>query len=123
MDAIYDILKMEDITDQYDSTEIQNQKALAIVVFILSFLFFLPFISYKDSALAKKISNQSFNILLAEIALSIISAIVGIIPFLGWLIKFVICVASFAFVVLKVIDMVNGKIRSNPYGFEIEIFK
>lgn len=123
MDAIYDALQMEDITAEYDPTELETQKLLTIIAFLFPILFFLPYISYKDSLLAKKISNQILTIFLGSIALSIASLILGLIPILGTLI---VCVASlgiFAVMILRVIDAANNRVRTLPFKVDLEIFK
>ena len=48
MDGIYNSLQMEEITDQYDPAEMEQQKGLAIVAFLLPFLFFIPITSNRD---------------------------------------------------------------------------
>lgn len=123
MDAIYDALQMEDITAEYDPTELETQKLLTIIAFLFPILFFLPYISYKDSLLAKKISNQILTIFLGSIALSIASLILGLIPILGTLIVWVASLGIFAVMILRVIDAANNRVRTLPFKVDLEIFK
>jgi len=123
MENIYNTLKIEEITDQYDPADIEQQKGIAIVSFFLSFLFFLPIVSNKDSKFAKTVANQSLTILVAEIVLTVVNKILMHIPLIGWLIGSVISLACVAFVIIKIVDVANGKIRTLPYGFVIPAFK
>ena len=123
MDGIYETLQMKDITDEFDPKEIETQKLLGILTTIFPFLFFLPFISYKDSLLAKKISNHSFVLLVALIAVGIVSSIVSHIPLIGWLISKVLWLAYFVLVVIIIMDSANNKVRTLPFGIDIAIFK
>lgn len=123
MDGIYETLQMKDITDEFDPKEIETQKLLGILTTIFPFLFFLPFISYKDSLLAKKISNNSFVLLIALVAVGIVSSIISHIPLIGWLISKVLWLAYFALVVIIIMDSANNKVRTLPFGIDIAIFK
>lgn len=124
MDGIYNALKMEEITDQYDAAEMDNQKGLAIVALIFEILFFLPVVSNKESAYAKEMSNQVLTICIANLANSIIlSRILGLIPVVGGLVSNLISIALFVICVLKIVDACQGKFRKLPFGFSINVFK
>lgn len=120
MDAVYNALKMEEITDQYDSTEMEQQKGLTIVAFIFWILFFLPVVSNKESAYAKTVANQVLTLFICGIANSfVIHNIPAVGGFLYWIIELVL----WAVAVLKIVDAAQGRIRKNPFGFELPVFK
>ena len=126
MENLYNSLQMEEITDQYDPAEMEQQKGLTIVAFLFEFLFFLPIMSNKDSAYAKTVANQALTIAVANLAVSILSRILGKIPVLGAILGLVFSLVSIALVILcilKIVDAVNGKMRKLPFGFEISAFK
>ena len=126
MDGIYNSLQMEEITDQYDPAEMEQQKGLAIVAYLIEILFFLPVMSNKDSAYAKTVGNQALSIAAASIVVYILRIIIGKIPVLGGILGLVLSLVSLAIVVLsifKIVDAVNGKMRKLPFGFEISAFK
>ena len=126
MDGIYNSLQMEEITDQYDPAEMEQQKGLAIVAFLLPFLFFIPITSNKDSLYAKAVGNQSLTICAADIVIWVLRMILGGIPVLGKILGFVlglVSLALFVLQILKIVDAVNGKMRKMPFGFEISAFK
>jgi uncharacterized membrane protein len=123
MDGIYNTLQMEEITDQYDPADMEQQKGMAIVSFLLCFLFFLPYISSKESVYAKAVANQCLTMFVGWIAIIIVTKIIGFIPLLGGLIGAVIWLAFSALIILKVIDAANNKLRKLPFGVNIEAFK
>ena len=126
MENLYNSLQMEEITDQYDPAEMEQQKGLTIVAFLFEFLFFLPIMSNKDSAYAKTVANQALTIAVANLAVSILSRILGKIPVLGAILGLVFSLVSIALVILcilKIVDAVNGRMRKLPFGFEISAFK
>lgn len=123
MDGIYNTLRMDEITDQFDPGEMESQKALSIIVYIFSFLFFLPIVSNKESDYAKAVANQTLTLFIIEIIEGIVTRILGFIPVLGGLLSLVISLAVFALFVTKIIDAANGKFRKFPFGIEVPAFK
>ncbi len=119
------LFNFEDVTDQYDPAEIENSKALAILAYLISFLFFLPYVSNNQSQYAKFVSNQAFTIFVVGVAGGIVTRILGIIPILGSLIQIAFSLAFFALAILGVIDSASGRVRKLPVvgKFIIEIFK
>ena len=126
MDGIYNSLQMEEITDQYNPAEMEQQKGLAIVAYLLPFLFFIPAVSNNDALYAKTVANQSLTNCAALILISILRAILANIPFIGGIFSFVLGILVFVIwvlIILKIVDAVNGKMRKMPFGFEISAFK
>ncbi|MDO5147849.1 MAG: hypothetical protein ACI4KB_01450 [Oscillospiraceae bacterium] len=123
MEGIYNSLQMEEITDQFDPGEMEEQKVISILVFFIEFLFFIPIVSYKDSAYAKTVANQALTLFVAGIALGIVGSIIGMIPFIGGLIAKLISLLLVVLAITKIIDAANGKIRNLPFGIIIPAFK
>ncbi len=120
MDGIYNSLKMEEITDQFDASEIEGQKALTIISLIFSILFFLPAVSNKESLFAKEISNQLFTIFIAGLVNSLI---ITNIPVIGAILGGLISLIIFILIIFKIVDAVNCKVRKLPFGVSLNIFK
>lgn len=120
MDQIYTTLQMNDITDEFEQTEVQEQKVLTIVCLIISILFFLPAVSYKDSAYAKTLSNQLFTIFIVNLINTIV---VQNIPVVGKIVGTLISLVLFVLIILKIVDAAGGKLRSLPFGQSLNIFK
>ena len=123
MEGIYNSLQMEEITDQFDPGEMEEQKVISILVFFIEFLFFIPIVSYKDSAYAKTVANQTLTLFVAGIVSRIIGKILGYIPVLGGIVAWLISIALLVLAITKIIDAANGKIRNLPFGIIIPAFK
>ncbi|MCI6582196.1 MAG: hypothetical protein MSH15_09525 [Oscillospiraceae bacterium] len=123
MEGIYNSLQMEEITDQFDPGEMEEQKVVSILVFFIEFLFFIPIVSYKDSAYAKTVANQTLTLFVAGIVSRIIGKILGYIPVLGGIVAWLISIALLVLAITKIIDAANGKIRNLPFGIIIPAFK
>ena len=123
MEGIYNSLQMEEITDQFDTGEMEEQKVVSILVFFIEFLFFIPIVSYKDSAYAKTVANQTLTLFVAGIVSRIIGKILGYIPVLGGIAAWLISIALLVLAITKIIDAANGKIRNLPFGIIIPAFK
>ena len=123
MEGIYNSLQMEEITDQFDPGEMEEQKVVSILVFFIEFLFFIPIVSYKDSAYAKTVANQTLTLFVAGIVSQILGKILGYIPILGGIAAWLISIALLLLAITKIIDAANGKIRNLPFGIIIPAFK
>ena len=123
MEGIYNSLQMEEITDQFDPGEMEEQKVVSILVFFIEFLFFIPIVSYKDSAYAKTVANQTLTLFVAGIVSRIIGKILGYIPVLGGIVAWLRSIALLVLAITKIIDAANGKIRNLPFGIIIPAFK
>ena len=101
----------------------EEQKVVSILVFFIEFLFFIPIVSYKDSAYAKTVANQTLTLFVAGIVSRIIGKILGYIPVLGGIVAWLISIALLVLAITKIIDAANGKIRNLPFGIIIPAFK
>lgn len=93
----------------YDSTDIQSNKGMAILAYIL---FFVPLIAAKDSKYAWYHANQGLTLFLAGV---IVNVVLGIIPFIGWLL---LPLANLAIVILAVLGIVaaaQGQVKPLPF--------
>ena len=94
------------------NSDVENNKAMAIIGYILPILFFVPLISEsKNSPFAKFHANQQLNLLLAGIVVNV----VGMIPIIGWFI--VLPFGSLAIIVIAIIGIINaakGEMKKLP---------
>ncbi|OCT14420.1 hypothetical protein A8709_26810 [Paenibacillus pectinilyticus] len=93
----------------YDATDIQSNKGMAILAYIL---FFVPLIAAKDSKYAWYHANQGLTLFLTGV---IVNVVLGIIPFIGWLL---LPLANLAVVILAVLGIVaaaQGQVKPLPY--------
>jgi uncharacterized membrane protein len=105
---------------QANKADVDNNKPLAIIGYILPILFFIPLVTEaKNSPFAKFHANQQLLLLLAGIAVNIVGVIV---PIIGW---FLILpfggLILFVFAILGVINAVKGEMKKLPWfgGFEL----
>jgi uncharacterized membrane protein len=103
-----------------DASDVEKNKAMAIVGYIIPILFFIPLVTdAKNSPFAKFHANQQLNLLLAAVVVNIVG---GIIPFLGWFILlplgtiFLIVVA-----IMGIINAAKGEMKELPLigGFKL----
>ena len=92
-------------------------------MFFIEFLFYIPIVSYKASAYAKTVANQTLTLFVAWIVSRIIGKILGYIPVLGGIAAWLISIALLVLAITKIIDAANGKIRNLPFGIIIPAFK
>jgi uncharacterized membrane protein len=104
-----------------DKSDVESNKALAIIGYIIPILFFVPLIneSSKNSPFAKFHANQQLILLISAFAVQIVGVII---PFLGW---FIILPLGWLFIlvcaVMGVIAAANGQMKKLPLigGFTI----
>ena len=112
-DFIKNLNNTPDTTADYDPTDIQNNKLMAVLAY-LGLLVLIPLFLAKESKFARYHCNQGLLVDIASVAVSIISTIVTIVlPILGilfWLIE----LAIFAVQILGIINVVNGKAKELP---------
>lgn len=98
----------------------EKHKPLAIVGYIIPFLFFVPLLSdAKNNAYAKFHANQQLDLLLAAIAVNVVG---GVIPILGWFI--ILPLGSIALIVLAIMGIMHaakGEMKALPMigGFSL----
>jgi len=100
--------------------DVEKNKALAIVGYIIPILFFVPLLSEaKNSPYAKFHSNQQLNLLLAAVAVNVVGTII---PILGWFI--ILPFGTIVLIVLAIMGIINaskGEMKKLPIigGFEL----
>jgi len=114
---------------QGNQSDAEKNKPLAIIGYILPFLFFIPLVTdAKNSKFAKFHANQQLNLLLFWVAgwiivsiLSVIFAVTLILIPLIFLIWLVYQIAGIVFLVLGIINAAKGEMKKLPMigGFEI----
>lgn len=103
------------------SGDVEENKIMAIVGYILPILFFVPLIneSSKNSPFAKFHANQQLVLLIVAIIVNIVG---GIIPILGWFV--ILPIGTVAVVVLAILGIINaakGEIKPLPIIGEFKI--
>ncbi len=122
----------EKTEEKVDEKEIEQNKSLAIVGYIIPILFFIPLVTdAKDSKFAKFHANQQLNLLILGLALSIvggpiISFILGVTVILAILVPLIwlaILVVLIALMIMGIINASNGKMKELPVIGKINLIK
>lgn len=127
-----------DTTGTYDAKDIADNKVMAILAY-LGILWLIPFFGKKDSPYVAYHCRQGFNLLLAEIAYAVLSAILSAIiktphyiygvyygsytP--GWLstILWLISIPIFIVAVIGIMNAANGRAKELPLIGKFKILK
>ncbi len=102
-----------------EASDVEQNKVMAIVGYILPILFFVPMISEKKSPFGMFHAKQQLNLLLAAIVVNVVG---GIIPILGWFIILPLgSLAVFVIAIIGLIGAAKGEMKQLPVigGFQI----
>lgn len=98
---------------QAGGTDASNNKAMAIIGYVIPILFFIPLVTEaKNSPFAKFHANQQLNLLLAAIVVNVVGTML---PFLGWFI--ILPLGSILLIVLAIMGIINaakGEMKALP---------
>lgn len=96
-----------------DAGDVEKNKAMAIIGYIIPILFFIPLITEaKDSPFAKFHANQQLILLIAGVGVSVVGSVI---PILGWFI--ILPLGSVAVIVFQIIGLINaikGEMKELP---------
>ncbi|MCQ6562375.1 DUF4870 domain-containing protein [Paenibacillus mendelii] len=102
---------------QPDPNDVQTNKVMAILAYIL---FFLPLLAAKDSPFAMYHANQGLVLLLASVAVNIV---LSIIPIIGWILLPFANLAVLVFVIIGMVNAANGRMKPLPLIGTVSILK
>ena len=108
-----------------DPKDAQDNKLMGILAY-LGILFLVPYFAAKESPFAKFHANQGCVLFIVEIAISILAAILGYIPFIGWILSILLYLLSlgcFVFAILGIINAAKGEIKELPLIGKYKILK
>ena len=106
----------KDTTDQFDKDDIEKNKVMGLLAYIL---FFIPLLAAKDSPFAKYHANQGLVLFIC----GLIASVVWIIPILGWIIAPILSIVITVLAVIGIINAVNGKAKELPIIGKYKILK
>jgi uncharacterized membrane protein len=104
-----------------NSSDAEKNKAMAIIGYIIPFLFFIPLVTEaKNSPFAKFHANQQLNLLLFCVVGYILSSVLMFI-LIGFLLYFIVMIGSLVFLIMGIISAAKGEMKKLPLigGFEL----
>lgn len=115
------ILDTKDTTAEYSKEEIEKNKVVCGLAYI-PILFWLPLVAgTKGSKYCKFHSNNGLLLLILNVALSIVTAFIGLIPFVGAILGSVLGLVTVAYIVFGMVFTFQGKVKELPFIGGIKI--
>ena len=115
-----------DSTAQFDPQDIQNNKVMALLAY-LGFLFLIPLLAAPNSRFARFHANQGLVLFIFEAIAGVVTGIICIIPFVGWIIGGILSSAVGIFglvlMILGIVNAANGQAKQLPLIGGITILK
>ena len=105
-----------DTTSEYDAQDIEKNKVMAVLAYII---FFIPLLAAKDSKFARFHTNQGLVLFLGGIIASVVAAI----PVIGWIIAPIAGLVITVLAVIGIINALNGKAKELPVIGKFKILK
>lgn len=129
-DTIKNLNDTPDSTDEFDKSDIEDNKVMAILSYI-GILFLVPLLAADKSKFARYHTNQGLVLFIFDIilgaAVSIIGTILAFIPILGWIVASIVSlvagIAILALIIVGVINAANGKAKELPVIGKFRILK
>lgn len=115
------ILDTKDTTAKYSKEEIEKNKVVCGLAYI-PILFWLPLVAgTKGSKYCKFHSNNGLLLLILDIVIGIVSAVLGLIPFVGAILGSLLGLITVAFIVFGMVFTFQGKVKELPFIGGIKI--
>ena len=105
-----------DTTSEYDAQDIEKNKVMAVLAYIL---FFIPLLAAKDSKFARFHTNQGLVLFLG----GIIASVVAVIPVIGWIIAPIAGLVITVLAIIGILNALNGKAKELPVIGKFKILK
>lgn len=123
------VFNTPDTTSEYDPKDVSDNKGLSVLAYI-GILVLIPIFAAKNSKFARFHSNQGLVLLIADVAVSIVSGILtkilGGIIVIGTIVSLVCSLAGLALLALAILGIVNaaqGKAKELPLIGSIKLLK
>lgn len=105
-----------DTTSEYDAQDIEKNKVMAVLAYIL---FFIPLLAAKDSKFARFHTNQGLVLFLG----GIVASVVAVIPVIGWIVAPIAGLVITVLAVIGIINALNGRAKELPVIGKFKILK
>lgn len=109
--------------NSFNQADVQKNKILAAVCYVLPLLFFVPILIDKSSNYCRFHANQQLTLFIFDIILGLVLAVIGLIPVLGAIIGVLVGICMLALVIALAYGAYNGMAVRIPFvGNMINIF-
>ena len=105
-----------DTTSEYDAQDIEKNKVMAVLAYIL---FFIPLLAAKDSKFARFHTNQGLVLFIG----AILSSVITVIPIIGWIIAPIAGLAITVLAIIGILNVLNGRAKELPVIGKFKILK
>lgn len=105
-----------DTTSEYDAQDIEKNKVMALLAYII---FFIPLLAAKDSKFARFHTNQGLVLFLG----GIIASVVAVIPVIGWIIAPIAGLVITVLAIIGILNALNGRAKELPVIGKFKILK
>lgn len=123
---VNNVMNTADSTAEFDPQDIANNKGMSVLAYI-GILFLIPLLACPNSKFARFHTNQGLVLFLLGVAIGIVTAIIGLIPVIGWIFGGLISAAGSIFtLVLMIMGIVNaaqGQAKELPLIGKITLLK
>ena len=117
-----DILNTPDTTAEFDQSDIQQNKVMAVLAYF-GLLFLVPLLAAKESKYAKFHTNQGLVLWIAGLIAGVVSSILAVIPVVGAILGALISLVMFALMIIGIINAATGKAKELPVIGKIKLLK
>lgn len=125
-DFVNNMMNTTDTTAQFDPQDIANNKGMSVLAYI-GILFLIPLLACPNSKFARYHTNQGLVLFLLEIAVGVVSGIIGIIPVVGWILSGIISAVCGIFtlilMIMGIINAAQGQAKELPLIGKISLLK
>ena len=105
-----------DTTSEYDAQDIEKNKVMALLAYII---FFIPLLAAKDSKFARFHANQGLVLFLG----GIIASVVAVIPVIGWIVAPIAGLVITVLAIIGILNALNGRAKELPVIGKFKILK
>lgn len=125
-DFVNNIMNTADTTSQFDPQDINDNKGMSVLAYI-GFLFLIPLLACPNSRFARYHTNQGLVLFLLELALGVVTGILGIIPIagliIGGLLSAVGGIFTLVLMIMGIINAAQGQAKELPLIGKITLLK
>lgn len=123
---VNNMMNTNDATSQFDPQDINDNKGMSVLAYI-GILFLIPLLACPNSRFARYHTNQGLVLFLLELAIGVVTGILGIIPIagliIGGLLSAVGGIFTLVLMILGIINAAQGQAKELPLIGKITLLK